>query len=54
MVLINGAEGIGSGWSTLIPNFDPREIVENILRKLDGNPFQRMLPHYKGYTGQII
>lgn len=24
---INGAEGIGSGWSTFVPNFNPREIV---------------------------
>ena len=24
MCLVNGAEGIGSGWSTNIPSFDPR------------------------------
>ncbi len=36
MVLVNGAEGIGTGWSTKIPNFDPREIVNNIRRMLDG------------------
>ena len=23
-VLVNGAEGIGTGWSTSIPNFNPR------------------------------
>ena len=23
MVLVNGAEGIGTGWSTLIPSFNP-------------------------------
>lgn len=26
LVLINGAEGIGTGWSTQVPNFNPREI----------------------------
>lgn len=36
MILVNGAEGIGSGWSTEIPNFNPRDIVQNILRKLRG------------------
>lgn len=36
MVLINGAEGIGTGWSTKIPNYDVREIVANIKRMLDG------------------
>jgi len=27
MCLVNGADGIGSGWSTSIPNYDPRELV---------------------------
>lgn len=36
MVLINGAEGIGTGWSCKIPNFDVREVVNNIRRLLDG------------------
>lgn len=36
MVLINGAEGIGTGWSCKIPNFDIREVVNNIRRMLDG------------------
>ncbi len=24
MVLVNGADGIGTGWMTKIPNYDPR------------------------------
>ena len=24
MVLVNGAEGIGTGWSTFLPNYNPR------------------------------
>ena len=27
MVLVNGSEGIGTGWSTFIPNYNPRDIV---------------------------
>jgi DNA topoisomerase-2 len=34
MGLINGCEGIGTGWSTSIPNFNPREIAQLILNKL--------------------
>lgn len=30
MVLVNGAEGIGTGWSTYVPNYNPREIAENL------------------------
>ena len=37
LVLVNGSEGIGTGWSTKIPNYNPREIVANIKRMLDGN-----------------
>lgn len=36
MVLVNGAEGIGTGWSTSIPNFNPREIVANLKRLMAG------------------
>ena len=36
MVLVNGAEGIGTGWSTKIPNYDVREIVRNLRRMLNG------------------
>ena len=28
--LINGADGIGTGWSTKIPQYNPREIVKNL------------------------
>ena len=32
MVLVNGADGIGTGWMTKIPNYNPREIVANLQR----------------------
>ena len=34
MSLINGAEGIGTGWSTAIPCYCPRQISNQILKKL--------------------
>jgi hypothetical protein len=36
MVLVNGADGIGTGWMTKIPNYNPREIIENLLRMMEG------------------
>ncbi|XP_060604745.1 DNA topoisomerase 2-alpha-like isoform X3 [Ruditapes philippinarum] len=53
MVLINGAEGIGTGWSTKIPNYDVREIVANIKRMIDGEEPETMLPSYKNFKGSI-
>ena len=53
-VLINGAEGIGTGWSTSIPNFNPRDIVTNLLRLLDGEAAEPMAPWYRGFNGEIV
>ena len=56
MVLVNGAEGIGTGWSTKIPNYNPREIVQCIIQLLDGKTVQELkplVPWYKGFTGTI-
>lgn len=36
MILVNGCQGIGTGWSTFIPNFNPRELCDIIKRKLKG------------------
>jgi DNA topoisomerase-2 len=55
-VLINGSEGIGTGWSTFIPQFNPKELAENFKRKLRGESFEEMDidPWYKGFTGKIV
>jgi DNA topoisomerase-2 len=55
MGLVNGYEGIGTGWSTNVPNFNPREIASLIIKKLDNNePFIEIEPWYKGFIGKII
>lgn len=36
MVLVNGTEGIGTGWASKLPNYDVREIINNIHRMLNG------------------
>ena len=53
MVLVNGADGIGTGWMTKIPNFNPREIVENLRRLLKGKEIKDMKPWYKNFRGEI-
>lgn len=35
MTLVNGAEGIGTGWSTFIPCYNPRDIVANLRNIMD-------------------
>ncbi|KAK5855488.1 hypothetical protein PBY51_005586 [Eleginops maclovinus] len=53
MVLVNGAEGIGTGWACKLPNYDPREIVNNIHRMLKHQDPLPMLPRYKNFKGVI-
>ncbi|CAI0404684.1 unnamed protein product [Linum tenue] len=54
MVLVNGSEGIGTGWSTFIPNYNPRDIVANIRRLLNDEMMEPMEPWYKGFRGTIV
>ncbi|AQK54476.1 DNA topoisomerase 2, partial [Zea mays] len=53
MVLVNGSEGIGTGWSTYIPNYNPRDILANLRRLLNGESTVPMHPWYRGFKGSI-
>ena len=37
MVLVNGADGVGTGYSTKIPNYDIRQLVKYMRDLLEGN-----------------
>lgn len=52
-VLLNGAEGIGTGWSTFVPNYNPREVVDNLRRRMAGEEYVPMNPWYRGFVGGI-
>ena len=54
MILINGSTGIGTGFSTTIPQFNPKDIVKNIKRLMDGKEQVEMIPYYAGFKGSII
>jgi len=54
MVLVNGCEGIGTGYSTFIPPYNPKDIIANLLRILDGtNPLQ-MTPYFRNFNGTLL
>jgi len=54
MVLVNGADGIGTGWSTSLPNYNPRDIIKQLKRFLKGKPMEAISPWYKGFQGSIV
>ena len=54
MVLVNGMVGIGTGWSTNIPQYNPIDIINNIKRKITNGTYAAMIPFYRGFKGKII
>jgi DNA topoisomerase-2 len=55
LCLINGAEGIGTGFSTSIPNYDIKDIVEYIIGKLKGEDKKvKLIPYYNNFKGRIF
>lgn len=56
MLLINGARGIGTGYSTSIPSCDPSVLKANLLDWLrgDSTALDRHIPiHFKGFKGTV-
>jgi len=53
LCLVNGAEGIGTGWSTSIPSFNPRELAAALKDMMRGVEPKPLLPWYKGFKGSI-
>jgi DNA topoisomerase-2 len=55
IILINGAEGIGTGFSTFIPNYNPVDIINWLTNKLEGKTNKmKLVPWYKDFKGKII
>ena len=56
MVLVNGMVGIGTGFSTNIPLYDPYKIINNIMKKLENKDasYTSINPHYNNFKGTII
>jgi DNA topoisomerase-2 len=55
IILVNGANGIGTGFSTDVPCFNPKDIItfiKNTLTNKDNNDID-FIPYYKGFKGTI-
>lgn len=53
MVLVNGTSGIGTGFSTNIPSYNPLTIIDNLERIMNDQPLQEMKPWYFGFKGDM-
>lgn len=53
IILCNGTVGIGTGYSTSIPNYNPEDIISNLINLIDGKEYQKMSPWYRNFLGEI-
>ena len=53
MILVNGAEGIGTGFSTKIPSFNPLVIINNLRKLMDDKPLEEMKPWFRGFEEML-
>eukprot|EP00752_Nemacystus_decipiens_P012396 g10983.t1 len=53
LILVNGSDGIGTGWSSQVPNYSPHDVIENLRRRIKGEQFVEMQPWYNGFAGSI-
>jgi DNA topoisomerase-2 len=56
MVLFTKSQGIGTGFSTNIPQFNPEEVVEALINKLKNPELNKfnLKPWFLGFTGKVI
>jgi DNA topoisomerase-2 len=55
MILVNGAAGIGTGFSTDIPCFNPIEIIDNLINMIENKEtnITAMHPYWRGFMGKV-
>lgn len=54
MVLVNGSDGIGTGWSSSVPCYNPRDLIRSVKSLLAGKPMEPIRPWYRGFQGAIV
>ena len=53
-ILMNGTDGIGTGYSTQLPCYDPQQVHDYIKSKLTNSPYkEEILPYYRGFKGTM-
>lgn len=53
-ILINGAKGIGTGWSTEIPSFSPKDVISHVKALIQSKtPKPHIHSYYENFIGKI-
>ena len=57
MLLVNGARGIGTGYSTSIPSYNPRQLRSMLMAWLNGIAEaldEKLVPYFQGFKGEVL
>lgn len=54
MILVNGCSGIGTGFSTFVPQYNPVDIIKNLMLMLEGKSPEDMFPYFKDFKGKVV
>jgi DNA topoisomerase-2 len=59
LLLVNGSSGIGTGWSTSIPQHNPRDVIKALRAMIEGEQSGDVeekfpiAPYFEGFKGEI-
>jgi len=53
MMLLNGAEGIGTGFSSVIPSFNHKDLIKSIIQMIETGTPRKLKPWVRNYTESV-
>lgn len=53
IMLLNGAEGIGTGFSSVIPSYNHEDIVKSMISFVETGKIKKIKPYFRYYTGKV-
>lgn len=53
VMLLNGAEGIGTGFSSVIPSFNHEDIIKSMISFIETGKVKKLKPFFRYYTDKV-
>ena len=53
LMLLNGAEGIGTGFSSVIPCFNHKDIIKSMIQYIETGTARKLKPWVRNYSGTV-
>ncbi|MEX1100097.1 MAG: DNA gyrase subunit A, partial [Bacteriovoracaceae bacterium] len=53
IMLLNGAEGIGTGFSSVIPSFNHKDLIKSMINFVETGKARKLKPWARNYSGKV-